>query len=68
MSYPRDLDEYTADELRAELERREQARRDGVCDYCGRDPRNTTCRMKSRHIAALPASSGASTSGDDPNV
>lgn len=35
MSYPRGLDEYSDDELRSELDRRDRARRAGRCDYCG---------------------------------
>lgn len=54
MSYPRDLDEYTEEELRAELRRREAFRALGLCDYCGR-PALTTCRFPDRHRAARRA-------------
>ena len=36
MSYPRDLEDYTANELWGELGRRSRLFNDGKCDYCGR--------------------------------
>ena len=35
MSYPRDLDEYSDDELKEELARRNAVREQGNCSYCG---------------------------------
>lgn len=49
MSYPRDLDEFTEEELRAELARRTAARERGVCDYCGRLPTEKSCKEFERH-------------------
>ena len=49
MSYQRDLDEFTEEELRDELARREEARRLGLCDYCGRNGNATKCHFPSRH-------------------
>lgn len=43
MSYPKSLDEYTEAQLRHELARREAARAEGACDYCGY-PRNTSIK------------------------
>lgn len=36
MSYPKDLDEYTDEELKRELARRERCKKEGRCSYCGR--------------------------------
>jgi len=36
MSYALDLDEYTAERLLKELQRREELRSDGKCCYCER--------------------------------
>lgn len=55
MSYPRDLDEYTEDELRKELTRRIEARSKGNCDYCGRPGDSTPCRFDARHEQAAVA-------------
>lgn len=44
-----DLDEYTEARLVAELARRSTARRQGICDYCGRTPDTPTCRFPERH-------------------
>lgn len=49
MSYPKDLDEYTDAQLREELARREQARAEGRCDYCGRGNAASACRFPNRH-------------------
>jgi hypothetical protein len=49
VSYPRDLDEFSEEELRDELARREEARRLGLCDYCGRNGNATKCRFSNRH-------------------
>lgn len=40
MSYPKDLEEYTDAELRAELDRRNLERRNGNCSYCKRPLRD----------------------------
>lgn len=47
-----DLDEIEESKLRAELERRAQAREMGLCDYCGREGDETPCKMKERHKVA----------------
>lgn len=50
MSYPKDLDEYPDHALKAELQRREKNRLDGLCDYCGQKLGvKPACRMKERH-------------------
>lgn len=49
MSYPRDLDEYSDEELREEIARREDCRARGVCDYCGKNGNAPKCRFKNRH-------------------
>ena len=52
MGYPRDLDDYTEEELNAELARRQASRRRGLCDYCGRVPQSTeACSKPERHRA-----------------
>jgi hypothetical protein len=49
MSYPRDLDDYSDEELVSELSRRHINRLVGKCDYCGR-PSNKKARCGSgRH-------------------
>lgn len=52
MGYPRDLDEYTDEELRAELEGRERLRALALCDYCGRSWETRACRFPDRHAAS----------------
>lgn len=52
MSFPRDLDEYSEAELRAELTRRAQVRSTGACDYCGRPVNAEPCRFPARHQTA----------------
>lgn len=50
MSYPRDLDEYAESELLAEVQRREDLRRAGNCDYCKRAfGKSPPCRFPERH-------------------
>jgi hypothetical protein len=49
VSYPRDLDEYSDEELREEIARREDCRARGVCSYCGKNGNATKCRFKDRH-------------------
>lgn len=51
MSYPRDLDEIPEEELRKEIERRQTARSEGKCDYCGRAVVESPCRFPKRHSA-----------------
>lgn len=50
MSYPRDLDEMSADELQDELNRRAKLKDQGLCTYCER-PLNALppCRFLVRH-------------------
>ena len=54
MSYPKGLDEYTEDELQAELDRRANLQSCGVCDYCGRAPDTPACKFPERHNAGAP--------------
>lgn len=49
MSYPKDLDEYTYDQLMAEIQRRDAMMRAGRCTYCGRFTSETPCRFPERH-------------------
>lgn len=44
MSYPMDLEDYTPDQLRAEVYRREQLTREGKCWYCGIYLHAHTCK------------------------
>ena len=50
MSYPKDLDEYTVDQLYDELRRRGKLQAEAKCDYCERkwftDP---SCKFPERH-------------------
>ena len=53
MSYPRDLEDYTANELWGELGRRSRLFNDGKCDYCGRVAGMVpACKYPQRHAAA----------------
>ena len=52
MSYPKDLDEYTEDQLREELARRQSLRDENLCDYCGQPGNSPLCRMRDRHMLA----------------
>lgn len=54
MGYPRMLDDYTDEELRAELDRRRRAREIGLCDYCSRSWGSPPCRYPTRHKAGAP--------------
>lgn len=49
MSYPKDLEDYSDDELKNELMRRDQARRNGLCDYCMRPYMLRPCKYLGRH-------------------
>lgn len=49
MTYPRSLDEYGDDELKAELERRAKLKKDGRCTYCERSTTSSACRFPERH-------------------
>jgi len=54
MSYPRDLDEYTDQELSEELTARAARRYLGTCDYCSRfKDQGVPCRFPRRHMQAL---------------
>lgn len=53
MSYPKDLDEYTEQEMREELARRMTNRDLGLCDYCGRPGKTPPCRMRDRHMKSI---------------
>lgn len=48
MSYLNDIEEFTERQLIDEVRRRQVARRDGFCWYCGRRPELCTCREKKR--------------------
>lgn len=48
MSYPRDLDDYTDQELFRELARRAKRRKEGLCDYC-------TNKLNSKPVCMHPA-------------
>lgn len=54
MSYPRNLDEIDERLLRQEIERREKARAEGLCDYCGRPSTEPACRFPERHAQSSP--------------
>lgn len=48
MGYPRDLDEYTDQEIQTEWERRLAVAKEGKCTYC-KDPREICkCKMHGR--------------------
>jgi hypothetical protein len=49
MSYPMDLDEYTAEQLQGELDRRKKLEARGLCSYCERDPASPSCKFPNRH-------------------
>jgi hypothetical protein len=53
MSYPKDLDEYTNEELEKELRARAELRAKGICDYCGRNGASTPCKFPERHQVAV---------------
>lgn len=54
MSYPRDLDEYTDEELATEILLRAARRYLGTCDYCSRfKDQGEPCRFPRRHMQAL---------------
>lgn len=53
MTYPIDLDEQDEHRLRAELIRREELRKRGLCDYCERPPASPSCKFPLRHNAKL---------------
>lgn len=52
MGYPKDLDEYSQEQLEHELERRRKAQEANKCDYCGRSPDQPACRFPERHQAS----------------
>lgn len=53
MGYPRDIDDYSDDELLDELRRREDMRARGLCDYCKSEVTAAPCRHRDRHGALL---------------
>lgn len=54
MSYPKDLDEYTDQELSRELTHRAERRYHGRCDYCHRlRDEGEPCKFPRRHRMAL---------------
>lgn len=52
MSYYKDLDEYTEQELKDELERRRTLRDEGKCDYCQQYGNTILCKFPERHRIA----------------
>lgn len=52
MSYHKDLDEYTEQQLKNELERRRSLRDEGKCDYCQQLGNTTDCKFPERHAVA----------------
>jgi hypothetical protein len=50
MSYPKELDEYSAGDLHRELHRRQKIKELGLCDYCGRQLHVLPfCKFPDRH-------------------
>jgi hypothetical protein len=50
MSYPKDLEEYTDEQLAEEQHRRQLCRRAGKCSYCNRPLRSEpACKMNELH-------------------
>ena len=49
MGYPRDLDEYSEEELAEEVRQRATLRAQGKCDYCKGTDLNRPCRFPDRH-------------------
>jgi hypothetical protein len=49
MGYLMDLDEYSDEQLKEELERRRKLAKKGLCTYCGRSVDAPTCRFPERH-------------------
>jgi hypothetical protein len=52
VSYPKDLEDYTDQQLLEEILRRAKLRADGVCDYCGSPATKPTCAHVYRHKLA----------------
>lgn len=52
MTYFKDLDEYSEEELLNELARRKSLQEQGCCDYCGRSGTSSSCKEKLRHYTA----------------
>lgn len=51
MSYPRDLDEISMEELEREVARRRELRAFELCDYCARPYSAPPCKFPERHRA-----------------
>ena len=49
MGYPKDLEEYSLAELKAEIQRREANTKMGLCDYCRRPINGPACKFPDRH-------------------
>jgi len=64
MSYSRDLDEYSDEELREELGRRAKLAKKGRCTYCKRPVTASHCRFPERHTFKK----GKKTSDDEPRI
>jgi len=52
MTYFKDLDEYSSEQLQNELNRRSNLLQQGLCDYCGQKGSDRACRFPSRHKEA----------------
>jgi len=49
VGYPKDLDEYTDNDLAHELQRRLLAKQQNLCSYCGRSGSESPCKFPERH-------------------
>lgn len=55
MGYLKHLDEYSEEELIAELTRRATIQAGGKCDYCGRNRITNSCKFIERHEIKEPS-------------
>jgi len=53
MGYPLDLDEISDEKLLGELQRRASLRIRGLCTYCERPGKTSTCKFPDRHAQAV---------------
>ncbi len=51
MSYPRDLDDYSDEELMQELNERQHRRHGRLCTYCAQRYDHPSCKYPERHKA-----------------
>lgn len=52
MSYPKELDEYTDEELEKEIQRRAKLNNEGKCTYCNKLGSSPFCKQYSQHKKA----------------